>query len=397
MKQTLSVTVGRRDAQINGLDDRAIQAGVDYLSGLGGGTLKILPGVYRLNNAIYLRSHIRLQGSGPETLLFKNPSVSSPLAVDSDWYTSDITLVNANRFEIGYGVCLKAKAPHNGGMNIIKRTIIAKEGNRLWLDRPIEKNFWADHEAQSATLFPILSGENIRDVEIRDLVLDGNKSNNELLDGNYAGCIFMQNCERALIDNVEARNYNGDGISWQICHDVTVTNCRSLDNANLGLHPGSGSQRPIMRNNHVEGNQQGIFFCWGVKYGIAENNRILNNSRYGVSIGHRDTDNIIRSNHIEGSGQVGIFFRPEPNEGRCPHRNLVESNRIINSGSKGKGVAVDIQGETRSITLRNNQVVETRGPAEYIGVQIGAKTADITLEENEFSGLAVEVRDLRGK
>ena len=74
--------------------------------------------------------------------------------------------------------------------------------------------------------------------EIRDLVLDGNKSNNEHLDGNYAGCIFMQDCGRIQIDNVEARNYNGDGISWQICHDVTVTNCRSLNNVDLGLHSG---------------------------------------------------------------------------------------------------------------------------------------------------------------
>ncbi|GIS58084.1 MAG: hypothetical protein CM1200mP2_03090 [Planctomycetaceae bacterium] len=46
---------------------------------------------------------------------------------------------------------------------------------------------------------------------------------------------------------VEARNNNGDGISWQICHDVVVENCHSHDNADLGLHPGSGSQRPLIR------------------------------------------------------------------------------------------------------------------------------------------------------
>jgi len=396
MKQGLSITVGRRDAQINGADDRVLQAGVDYLAGLGGGTLKLLPGVYRLNNAVYLRSHIRIEGSGPETVLLKNPSISSPLAVDSDWYTSEVTPTNASGFEMGYGICLKAKAPHQGGMNIIKRTIVARDGNRLLLDQPLEKNFWADHEAQIATLFPILSGEDVSDIEIRDLTLDGNRPNNELLDGNYAGCIFMQNCARVVIDNVEARNFNGDGISWQICHDVTVTNCRSLNNANLGLHPGSGSQRPIMRNNHVEGNHLGIFFCWGVKQGIAENNRIHNNTRYGISIGHRDTDNIVRENHIEGSGQVGVLFRQEPNEGRCPHRNLVEANTIINSGANGSGVGIDIQGETRSITLRNNRLTETRTGEAYMGVRIGEKTADIRLEGNEFSGFAVEVSDLRG-
>ena len=397
MQNSLSMTVGRRDGQINGSDDRAIQAGIDYLATLGGGTLKLLPGIYHLNNAIYLRSHIRIEGSGDETMLVKNPSVSSPLAIDSDWYDSDVTLTESDGFEVEYGVCLRAKTPHHGGSNVIKRTIIAKEGNHLWLDRSLEKNFWADHEAQISTLFPILSGENICNVEIRDLVLDGNKSNNAHLDGNYAGCIFMQDCEQITIDNVEARNYNGDGMSWQICHDVIVTNCRSLSNADLGLHPGSGSQRPIMRDNYLAGNRLGLFFCWGVKHGVAENNRILNNRQYGVSIGHRDTDNIIRHNQIEGSGEVGITFRNEPNEGRSPHRNIVENNRIMNSGSDKDGIGVDIQGETQSITIRGNQITERREGGEHIGVQIGEKTANILLEKNQFSGLAVGVRDLRDK
>ena len=75
-----------------------------------------------------------------------------------------------------------------------------------------------------------------------------------------------------------------------------------------------------MQDNYLAGNRLGLFFCWGVKHGIAENNRILNNRQYGISIGHRDTDNIIRLNQIEGSGEVGITFRNEPNEGRSPHR-----------------------------------------------------------------------------
>lgn len=397
MENSLSITVGRGDGQINGSDDRAIQAGMDYLAALGGGTLKLLPGTYHLNNAIYLRSNIRIEGSGDETVLIKNPSVSTPLAIDSDWYDSDVTLTNSDGFEVGYGVCLRAKTPHHGGSNVIKRTIIAKEGNRLWLDRSLEKNFWADHDAQISTLFPILSGEHICNVKIRDLVLDGNKSNNGHLDGNYAGCIFMQDCEQITINSVEARNYNGDGISWQICHDVTVTNCRSLNNVDLGLHPGSGSQRPIMQDNYLAGNRLGLFFCWGVKHGIAENNQILNNRQYGISIGHRDTDNIIRRNHIEGSGEVGITFRNELNEGRSPHRNIVENNQITNSGSDKDGIGVDIQGETQSITIRGNQISEMRAGGEHVGVQIGEKTADILLEKNEFSGLAVSVRDLRGK
>ena len=100
MEKSLSMTVGRGDGQINGSDDRAIQAGMDYLATLGGGTLKLLPGTYHLNNAIYLRSNIRIEGSGDETVLIKNPSVSIPLAVDSDWYDSDVTLIEIADFNV---------------------------------------------------------------------------------------------------------------------------------------------------------------------------------------------------------------------------------------------------------------------------------------------------------
>jgi hypothetical protein len=38
-----------------------------------------------------------------------------------------------------------------------------------------------------------------------------------------------------------------------ICHDVIVENCTSAGHTGLGLHPGSGSQRTVMRNNRLEG------------------------------------------------------------------------------------------------------------------------------------------------
>jgi hypothetical protein len=391
MRQTLTLTVGTRDGDIHGTDDRVLQAGVDYLAALGGGTLRILPGEYRLNNAVHLRSGIRVEGSGPETVLIKNPSVRTRLAADADWYEQEIELADPSGFEVGYGVVLQARHAHREGRSTQKRTLVARDGNWFRLDRPLEENFWVDRDAEVATLFPILTGNHVHDIQIRSLTLDGNRANNERLDGNYAGCIFLQDCHSIGIEEVTARNYHGDGISWQICHDVAVVNCRSVDNSDLGLHPGSGSQRPVMRGNHLEGNNIGIFFCWGVKHGVAEENTILDSRAFGISIGHRDMDNVIRGNRIERSGQAGILFRAEPNEGRCPHRNRVERNVIVDTGTKAPSYAVDIQGETREITLRGNQIVETRGAEGRVGVRIGPKVGEVVLEANEFSGFETPV------
>jgi parallel beta-helix repeat protein len=243
-------------------------------------------------------------------------------------------------------------------------------------------------------LFPLLSGENIADVVIENLTLDGNRAENDNLNGNYGGCVFLQDCNRFTMRGLTTRNYNGDGVSWQICHDCVVENCHSYDNADLGLHPGSGSQRPLIRGNTVQRNRIGIFYCWGVKYSLAEKNTLEENT-FGISIGHNDTDNLIRNNVIRDSGTNGVLFRTD-DRGKdfWPNRNTLEDNRIFDNGDD-EGVAIDIQGQTRSITLARNEVRETRAPMRRTGIKIGPETRDIQLIDNRIDGFAVPVADLR--
>src|SRR5262245_60642083 len=84
--ERLTLTVGPAKADLVGSDDRVIQAAVDYVARLGGGTVHLLPGTFRLRNAVYLQSRIRLLGSGTDTVLVKEPSVKSKLELDSDWF-----------------------------------------------------------------------------------------------------------------------------------------------------------------------------------------------------------------------------------------------------------------------------------------------------------------------
>jgi hypothetical protein len=393
-KERITLTVGPKDADIVGTTDRALQAAVDYVVRLGGGTVKILPGTFRLRNSVYLASHVRLLGSGLDSVLVKEPSIMTKLTEDSDWFDQEITLADGAGFRVGDGVCLRTKNPDNGGADVLKRTLVARDGNRFKLDRALRENFWLMGNSTCSTLFPILSGENISDVAIENLALDGNRQRNENLDGNYAGCIFLQDCSRIGIRGVTARNYNGDGISWQICHDVTVENCHSHGHAGLGLHPGSGSQRPVMKHNRLEGNDIGLFFCWGVKYGLAEGNKIADNKSYGISIGHRDNENLIVDNDVHRSGKAGVLFRPERGKDFAPHKNRLERNRIVDSGPDG-GAAVDVQGLTQEITIVGNEIRETRAPAQRVGIRLGRETSQIELAENRFAGLMKEVEDLR--
>ncbi len=393
--ERLTLTVGPREADLVGHDDKVIQAALDYVARRGGGTVQLLPGTYTLRASVFLPSGIRLLGSGPDTILTKIASTTVPLRDDSDWYDQEITLSDSRAFRVGDSVLLRSKNPHDGGATVIKRTLIARSGDRFKLNDGLRENLWLSGTPTCSSLFPLLTSEHEADVVIEHLTLDGNLANNEHLDGNYGGCIFLQDCNRFTIRRVEARNNHGDGISFQICHDVVVDDCHSHHNSDLGVHPGSGSQRPRVTACRLEHNRIGLFWCWGVKYGLAERNQIADNRDYGISIGHNDTDNVMNENQVARSGKIGILFRDEA-RGRdfWPNRNTLERNRVVDSGGD-EGIAIDVQGKTRELVLTHNVLEETRAPAARVGIRIAAQCGPLTLADNQLTGFATPLDDRR--
>lgn len=394
--ERLTLSVGPEKADLVGANEKVMQAAVDSVARWGGGTVKILPGAYRFRNAVYLQSNVRILGSGLDSVITKEPSILARLAEDADWFDQEITLVDARGLEIGDGICIRAKDTDKGELKVIKRTLVARNGNRFKLDHALRDDAFLPGEPAVETLFPLFSGENIANVTIENLVLDGNKANNTNLDGNYAGCVWLQDCIRITLRNLTARNYNGDGMSWQICHDVLAEGCHSHDHAGYGLHPGSGSQRTIIRGNRLIDNDLGLFFCWGVRWGLAEKNIIEGNKRFGISIGHRDTDNVVRDNDIRASGEVGILFRKEPEPAFQGNRNLIEKNRILGV-TRDNGIGIDIQGLTKSVTIIGNEIRETQEPGKRVGIRIGPEAEQITLDDNRIEGFAETIVDLRKK
>lgn len=395
-RQTLVLTVGRTGGDLPGSNDKVIQAGVDYLHRLGGGTLRILPGVYELRNAIYLRPHITLIGSGEQTILKKSGSIVTTLSRDSDWYECGVEVNDPAGFMAGDGIMLRSSSgPGEWQYDVLRATVTAVQGRVLFLDRLTRENFWTQKNATAATIFPILTAENVDDVRIEDLVLDGNRDHNEKINGNFAGAVFIQECSDWRFKNVVARNYNGDGFSFQVCDDVQFQDCKALNNADLGFHPGSGSQRPVFRNCTATGNSQGIFFCWAVSDGLAEGCTLSENSRYGISIGHRDTDNIVHNCTIERNGEVGILLREEAGEFRGGHRNRIESCTIRYNGTRGSGVGIDIRGTTHDITVCDTRLDSAAGGPQNIGIRIGERAGQVSLRGNTYEGCPTAVEDLR--
>jgi len=387
MAERIKITVGAEKGDIVGSDNRALQSAVDYVAGLGGGTVNISAGIYLMKDSLHLRSNVTLIGQGEKTILRKSDGFRSVLATDGDYGQEEITPADPSGFEIGIGVTIADN--NSGGFHTTVATIIAQDGNNFVINKPLNADCMVARGAYVQNTFPIISGYYIENSRIENIVIEGNKDKNEYLNGCRGAGIFLYRAKNILMKSCIIREYNGDGISFQQSNDIVVENCISYNNSSLGFHPGSGSQRPIIRNCYSYNNgSDGLFLCWRVKNGLFEGNEIRNNGQFGISIGHKDTDNIFRKNIIFDNKSHGVFFRNEP-EYTGGHRNLLENNVIINNGTGGEGCGIYINGETYDITIVNNEISDKRSENEktqQYGVWIGAKAKRIKIRENLIEG-----------
>ena len=84
MKDRPRITVGLRDADIVGADNRALQGAIEYIAGLGGGVVEIGEGEFLMRDSLHLRSFVTVRGVQGKSILRKAKAASSPLALDGD-------------------------------------------------------------------------------------------------------------------------------------------------------------------------------------------------------------------------------------------------------------------------------------------------------------------------
>ena len=395
MKVRPGITVGVRSADIIGSDNRALQSAVDYIASLGGGEVQIRPGEYIMHDSLHLRPRVTVRGTAGKTVLRKAKAAVTKLAIDGDYGEEQITLVNPDGFRVGHGVAIWDK--NSGGFHTTVARITGQNGNRFSIDKPLNADCMVQNNAQAATVFPVVSGYHLEGAVIEDLIIDGNKSENVPLNGCRGAGIFLYRAFGTAIRNCTVRNYHGDGISFQQSNDVVVENCTSEDNAGLGLHPGSGSQRPTIRACTARRNgEDGLFLCWRVRHGLFEKNILEDNGRFGISIGHKDTDNLLRFNEVRANHQDGVFFRNE-SLGMAGHRNRLENNLIENNGATNVAAGIRVRGETRDLVFRDNIIRDTRPPGERkqtTGIRLEELAGTVTLESNQIDA-ATPLEDRR--
>jgi len=380
----IRVTVGVQNADITGTDHRSLQAAIDYVSSLGGGTVEIGPGRYTMGDSLHLRSHVNVIGAGEDTILAKPPAAESKLILDGDFGEEQVTLASPDGFQAGSGISVCDD--RSGGFHVVVGTMLWQDGDTFGVSKPMDGDYMVSNNARAATTYPVVSGYYVEGVAIEGLTVEGNKQANPYLTGCRGAGIFLYRGHGTRILNCRVYDYAGDGISFQQSHNVSVEACHCRGNTHLGLHPGSGSGSPTIRYCKSEENGQiGLFLCWRVKYGTFENNKLLNNGVTGISIGHKDTDNTFTNNQSCGNGREGILFRDE-SEAMAGHRNVFDKNDILDNGNGEEGYGVRVLGETNELGFTNNRIGNDKTANQRYGFYVGEKAGKLALANNELSG-----------
>jgi hypothetical protein len=380
-----TITVGGDSSDVRGLTSAAIQTAVDALRASGGGTVKIRPGSYTVTAPVRLFSNVSLIGSGPSTILKKCGGARTRLTDDADYGELHVTVEDPSGFSPGMGVQI-FDADQNDGWAVSTVVISKIEGNVLFLDDYLVRDYRADRGGTVSNACSVISAVDAENVTVAGLTVDGNRKENDPLNGCRGGGVYLHKVKRALVENVTVRQFDRDGISWQITENVTVRNCDVSGCANAGLHPGTGSPRTLMEGNDSHDNDGfGLFVCWRVTDGVVRGNRFHDNGGNGVCTGHKDADMLFENNAIYGNADDGVLFRGEtrPN---APNRNVFRNNTVENNGRKNGGYGFSFDSPAEGVILEGNTIRNTGDGKQKAAVCIDSNGLPVTLRNNRISG-----------
>lgn len=376
-----TLTVGGPEADFEGFTSAAIQAAVNELRRFGeGGTVQLNEGVYRMIGPVRLYDLITLQGRGEATVLRKSEGVRTKLTLDADYGELQADVKDASGFEVGMGIQVYDESQH-WGWDESNAVITRIEGNRLYFDRHLERDYHADDNGtltNACSVIEVLEGRNVR---IYDLKVDGAGELNEPIGGCRGGGIYLYKSGECRIENVIVDDFNGDGISWQVTEHISVRHATVTRSAGSGLHPGAGSSRSVVTDCTLERNGlAGLFICWRVRFGEFSRNRICDNGSYGISIGHKDSFNLFQDNDISGNGEIGVIYRGEkPGNGANGNRWL--RNVIANNGETEKaGYGIYAVGVAEDNVFIGNRIEESADGRQRTAVKLGDTVRGFTFE-----------------
>lgn len=371
------ITVGGSNADISGFTNQSIQFAIDAVAKTGG-TVKLNPGVYAIKSPVRLKSNVKLIGTGKETILKRGSGVQTKYIVDADFGELKLTVENSDGFEIGMKVQV-TDDENSSCWNVSTAYISDIVDNIIYIDNGLIRDYRSDKNGLVSNASSVIEAIDVENCSVSNLTADGNRKENFFADGcNSAGILILRS-KYVTVANVYVKDFNGEGISWQITENVTIKNSEISGSGNTGLHPGTGSPFSVIENNDIHHNDRdGLFICWRVYQSRVSNNKIHDNGQFGICTGHKDVDVIFSENHVFNNKSDGINLRGE-RETNAPHRNTFVKNVIENN----TGYGFSVNSPAKDLVLKDN-VFKNSAKTQKAAIYIYTNGSTPKLENNIF-------------
>ncbi|MCL4855636.1 MAG: hypothetical protein KJZ78_30080, partial [Bryobacteraceae bacterium] len=207
-------------ADVTGSDNVALQKAADLLR--PGDTLVVGAGTWEMHNSLFLPSGVTVRGISGKTILKKSRGVESSLIEDGDYGERVLAVAEPEKFRPGMGVSI-SDDELSSGWDISVSTVQEVKSPFLIISPMTLRDYNQEQKnGRIRNTFPILCALDAEKVVMEDLIVDGNRAENAYIDGCRGGAIYLYNVRDVIIRNCTARNYNGDGISFQITDGVQV-------------------------------------------------------------------------------------------------------------------------------------------------------------------------------
>src|SRR5262249_25806959 len=149
------------------------------------------PGIYEMENSLFIPSGVTVRGTPGQTILRKGAGVESLLIEDGDYGESQLTVAAPQKFRPGMGLSVLDDTLKSG-WDVSVTTVTTLNGNILRISPMTLRDYSVEPlHARVQNTFPILCAIETENVVFEDLIVDGNKEQNRYLDGCRGGAIYL--------------------------------------------------------------------------------------------------------------------------------------------------------------------------------------------------------------
>lgn len=215
---------------------------------------------------------------------------------------------------------------------------------------------------------PLITGNNVSDFSITNLVLDGNKAGQTNASG--LDVVSLSSCQNSIIASCEIKNgYSAHGIELINCHNIDILSNYIHDNGGNGVIYTNSHYLDIADNEIDHNGQRGISDYGTVTNGSynirIQNNQISYSTNEGVGFNFADSVNLtpctiyanVENNQIFNNNEHGIVAK-------CNYSSIV-GNQVIGNGNNSATQGIVVQ--ANYTTIAGNLVDSNKG----VGIDLG--------------------------